>query len=80
MCVCVHVHNHCISHNSMSIMCIKNSISDHHFGRTKKAMGGSVTFREALQTRLSMIKPTKQQLQDFAESKDIEDILTPRVA
>lgn len=43
-------------------------------------MGGSVTFREALRTRLSMIKPTKQQLGDFIKSKTIEDVLTPRVA
>lgn len=43
-------------------------------------MGGTVTFREALRSRLDMIKPTQQQLQDFVQSKDVEDVLTPRVA
>ena len=43
-------------------------------------MGGSVTFREALQARLGMIKPTRQQMQDFVQSKDIDDVLTPGVA
>ena len=47
--------------------------------RTTKAMGGSVTFRESLTTRLNMIKPSKQQLQDFIESQNIEDVLTPGV-
>ena len=42
-------------------------------------MGGSVTFRESLRMRLNMIKPSRQQLQDFIESQNIEDILTPRV-
>lgn len=47
--------------------------------RTKKAMGGSVTFRESLRMRLNMIKPSRQQLQDFIESQNIEDVLTPGV-
>ena len=47
--------------------------------RTKKAMGGSVTFRESLRMRLNMIKPSRQQLQDFIESQTIEDVLTPGV-
>ena len=42
-------------------------------------MGGSVTFRDSLRTRLNMIKPRKQQLQDFIESQNIEDVLTPGV-
>lgn len=46
---------------------------------TKKAMGGSITFRDSLRTRLNMIKPRKQQLQDFIESQSIEDVLTPGV-
>ena len=42
-------------------------------------MGGSVTFRESLRMRLNMIKPSRQQLQDFIESQTIEDVLTPGV-
>ena len=47
--------------------------------RTKKAMGGSVTFRESLRIRLNMIKPTRQQLQHFIDVQNIKDVLTPRV-
>ena len=42
-------------------------------------MGGAITFRESLRTRLNMIKPSRQQLRDFIESQSIEDVLTPGV-
>ncbi|XP_013381750.1 phosphoserine phosphatase isoform X4 [Lingula anatina] len=35
---------------------------------TKKAMGGSVSFREALQERLKIINATEKQVQDFVEN------------
>lgn len=42
-------------------------------------MGGSITFRDSLTMRLNMIKPSRQQLQDFIESQNVEDVLTPGV-
>lgn len=42
-------------------------------------MGGSVTFQEALKMRLDIINITQQQLSDFIESKNPEEILTPGI-
>ncbi|XP_064621034.1 phosphoserine phosphatase-like isoform X2 [Lineus longissimus] len=44
---------------------------------TNKAMGGSVTFREALSERLKIIQPTRNQLSQFLESHPPK--LTPGV-
>lgn len=36
--------------------------------RTKEAMGGSMTFQEALRRRLDIIKPSQKQISDFLAS------------
>lgn len=33
--------------------------------RTNKAMGGNVSFREALEERLKIVQPTRQKVSDF---------------
>ena len=49
--------------------------------RTKKAMGGSVPFHEALSTRLGLIQPSLQQIADFIRPRlcNPEVVLTPGV-
>ena len=47
--------------------------------RTKKAMGGSVTFQEALRARLDIIHPSLHQMTSFNNSKNPADILTPGI-
>ena len=42
-------------------------------------MGGSVTFHEALSTRLGLIQPSLQQLTDFIQHRTPEEVLTPGV-
>ncbi|XP_005098753.1 phosphoserine phosphatase isoform X2 [Aplysia californica] len=44
---------------------------------TKKAMGGGVSFREALQQRLNIVKPSQQHLSDFIASHPPK--LSPRI-
>ena len=44
---------------------------------TRKAMGEGISFREALNARLSIIKPTKKILEEF-KAKDLA-VLTPGV-
>lgn len=44
---------------------------------TKEAMGGAMTFQEALRRRLDIIKPTQKQIRDFLEEKPSS--LSPRV-
>lgn len=44
---------------------------------TKEAMGGAMTFQEALRRRLDIIKPTQQQIRDFIVQKP--STLSPRV-
>lgn len=46
---------------------------------TKKAMGGGVTFQEALKARLDLIHPTLLQLEEFNNSKRPEDVFTPGI-
>lgn len=36
---------------------------------TKAAMGGSMTFQEALRLRLNIIRPTQQQIRDFLKAQ-----------
>ena len=37
------------------------------FCRTNRAMGGGVSFREALEARLQIVKPSRQQLAEFIQ-------------
>ncbi|GFS25872.1 phosphoserine phosphatase [Elysia marginata] len=43
-------------------------VSDQVKELTNKAMGGSMTFREALTQRLNIIQPTQQKLVEFVNS------------
>lgn len=45
--------------------CILNQFKSFCFYRTKEAMGGSMTFQEALRRRLDIIKPSQRQIHDF---------------
>ena len=45
--------------------------------RTQEAMGGSMTFREALRRRLAIIKPSAQLINKFNEMQPSE--LTPGI-
>jgi phosphoserine phosphatase len=44
---------------------------------TREAMGGAMTFQEALRRRLDIIKPTQSQIRDFLQQKP--STLSPRV-
>eukprot|EP01062_Namystynia_karyoxenos_P018195 TRINITY_DN16763_c0_g1_i1.p1 TRINITY_DN16763_c0_g1~~TRINITY_DN16763_c0_g1_i1.p1 ORF type:complete len:234 (+),score=78.40 TRINITY_DN16763_c0_g1_i1:82-783(+) len=47
---------------------------------TAKAMGGSMTFQEALTARLEIMKPTRQQLDRLIAQRPPAQLLTPGVA
>ncbi|XP_038075369.1 phosphoserine phosphatase-like [Patiria miniata] len=46
---------------------------------TKKAMDGSITYKETLQARMDIINPTKAQVKAFIENHPPADYLTPGV-
>lgn len=48
------------------------------FLRTAEAMGGGMTFQEALKKRLDIIRPSVSQIREFIETFPIH--LTPGVA
>ncbi len=51
-----------------------------HVHRTKKAMGGSVTFQEALRARLDLFRPSLKQVTEFVRLEmNPEKTLTPGV-
>ena len=45
--------------------------------RTLKAMGGSLSFNEALRTRLNIINPHRTQIEEFLSSQPAQ--LTPGI-
>ena len=47
--------------------------------RTRKAMGGSVTFQEALGARLGLMQPSLEQVEAIKKVKNPKDILTPGI-
>ena len=40
--------------------------------RTNKAMGGKMTFREALETRLNILKPHKYEVENFVNQGSLK--------
>jgi len=40
--------------------------------RTRKAMGGTMTFREALEMRLNILQPNKSDLQGFIQKNSLQ--------
>jgi phosphoserine phosphatase len=47
------------------------------FDRTAEAMGGNMTFQEALKKRLDIIRPTVRQIRDYIEEFPVH--LTPGI-
>ena len=47
------------------------------FKRTRQAMGGNMTFREALRKRLDIIKPSYEKIQELNRQQIAK--LTPRI-
>ena len=51
------------------IILLQYNHGDNFYDRTLKAMGGDVSFREALSERLKIVRPSLQQVQDFVASR-----------